>query len=960
MPSDSKILAVLLLLWPVVPVMAQGVGSIAGTVTDASGAVVPNVTVTLTNPQGSLGGNQTTVTSERGAYQFLRLVPGTYVVKADLTGFRPAEVQNVVVDADVTARADLSLVLGGVEQGLTVTAETQLLDTASVQTQTVMTRAELENLPNRSDAWSALKIIPGAILANQTIDVGGSQGFQQQAVTVRGNNATNTFAIDGMDVSAATQTLAIIYLDPVSFQETSFQVAAAGAETSSGGMTFNAVTRTGTNQWHGGVGSPGSTLGSHWASAQNFSTQQRADVLATVPAAVLKANPNLSPNNNILMFNDFNAWIAGPVIKNKLWVAGSWRDQRYDILTLGAYNLNGSELRQNNILRNTTVKIAYQLTKSSQLTYFNNVQYKVNAACGQSCGGQTFTDNLAQGYKSKTPDVNQVKYTGSFGPRFVLDAGYSRLRLHDQTGTEPGVALGAMSNYDLVTLTRTNALASYGDNSQDRDVVKASGSFITARHNLRFGLDYDKAMTHARSWATSNIVAQFRNGVPDSVVTSIIAVTKSTTWNAPDVPSWTYNISTTTAFYVQDKYSVTRRLVANLGLRYEMNHGHQDAACMPTTQFFTANQCYPAVNAPSPRTFLPRVGLIYDLTGKGKTALKVGFNRYSMPFTTSQMSLVKSMLSIGVVTNTRTWTDLNGDGIPQLNELGPDPGYSLPQLATNPFVGNILWPYFDEYTAEVEQQLPQQIVASVLYSRRLNRDNIGTENSSIPTSAYTPLTVTEKTTGKVVQVWLRDPSYAHAPTTNVQFNTPLLNTEFSGLEIKLNKRLSNHFSLLGGASFQRTVAHSSGGDLNNPSNRLFDSGVTVGSIPWSYRFSGAYQAPHGVLVSSTFQYDKGLGEMTTVQVGSNTIAFNPGQATTQTVNFAKRAAFLPNVVQLDSSVQKPWHLTERQTISARMDFYNAMNNATVTSWVTQLGPTYHRISGIQAGRMMKLGLNYQF
>jgi outer membrane receptor protein involved in Fe transport len=281
-------------------------------------------------------------------------------------------------------------------------------------------------------------------------------------------------------------------------------------------------------------------------------------------------------------------------------------------------------------------------------------------------------------------------------------------------------------------------------------------------------------------------------------------------------------------------------------------------------------------------------------------------------------------------------------------------------LAPNPFVGNILWPYFDEYTAEVEQQLPQQIVASVLFSRRLNRDNIGTGNSSIPISAYTPVTVTEKTTGKVVQVWLRDPAYSKAPTTNVQFNSALLNTEFSGVEVKLNKRLSNHFSLLGGVSFQRTVAHSSGGDLNNPSNRLFDSGVIVGSIPWSYRFSGAYQAPHGVMVSSTFQYDKGLGELTTVQVGSDTIKFNAGQATTQTVNVAKRDVFLPNVIQLDSSVQKPWRLTERQTISARMDFYNALNNATITNRVTQLGPTYHRINGIQAGRMLKLGLNYQF
>jgi hypothetical protein len=366
------------------------------------------------------------------------------------------------------------------------------------------------------------------------------------------------------------------------------------------------------------------------------------------------------------------------------------------------------------------------------------------------------------------------------------------------------------------------------------------------------------------------------------------------------------------------------------------------------------------LDAPSPKVLLPRLGLIYDLTGKGKTALKFGFNRYAMPFTTAQTNLVKTMLSIGTVTNTRTWADLNGDGIPELNELGPDPGYSLPQLATNPFLGTIKWPYFDEYTGELEQQFPKSIVASVLFSRRLNRDNIGTENTSIPTSAYTPMTVTEAVTGKVVQVWLRDPAYAHAPTTNVQFNTPLLNTEYSGLELKLNKRLSDHFALLGGAAFQRTVQHSTGGDLNNPSNRLFDSGVIIGSIPWSYRFSGVYQAPHGIMFSSTFQYDKGLGELTTVLVGPATIKFNPGQSTTQTVNVAKNAVHLPNVVQLDSSVQKPWHLTERQTITARMDVYNAANNATVTSWVTQLGPTYHRISGIQAGRMLKLGINYQF
>jgi outer membrane receptor protein involved in Fe transport len=121
-----------------------------------------------------------------------------------------------------------------------------------------------------------------------------------------------------------------------------------------------------------------------------------------------------------------------------------------------------------------------------------------------------------------------------------------------------------------------------------------------------------------------------------------------------------------------------------------------------------------------------------------------------------------------------------------------------------------------------------------------------------------------------------------------------------------------------------------------------------------------YQAPHGVMVSSTFQFDKGAGEMTTVLVGSDTIKFNAGQATTQTVNVAKRSVFLPNVVQLDTSVEKRFKLTERQTLSARINIYNGLNDATVTNRVAQLGPTYHRISAIQLGRMLKFGFNYEF
>src|SRR5713226_1759453 len=128
-------------------VLAQGsVGAIGGIAIDLSGAVLPGVTVILSNP-GTIGGNQTTVTDARGAYQFTRLVPGRYSVKGELTGFRAVIVENIVVNATATARADLTLQLENVQETVTVSGAARLLDTTAVLKQTVMTREVLDTLP---------------------------------------------------------------------------------------------------------------------------------------------------------------------------------------------------------------------------------------------------------------------------------------------------------------------------------------------------------------------------------------------------------------------------------------------------------------------------------------------------------------------------------------------------------------------------------------------------------------------------------------------------------------------------------------------------------------------------------------------------------------------------------------------------------------------------------------------
>src|SRR5438874_1390593 len=147
------VFAVVLMLTMSAAAFAQGVGAIGGTITDTSGGVLPGVTVTLSS-EGVIGGNQSVASDERGAYQFTRLVPGIYGVKAELVGFQSLAQDKIVVDADRTSRADLKLTVGQISEQMTVTGEAPLLDTTSAARQVVMARDVIDSLPARNDIYS--------------------------------------------------------------------------------------------------------------------------------------------------------------------------------------------------------------------------------------------------------------------------------------------------------------------------------------------------------------------------------------------------------------------------------------------------------------------------------------------------------------------------------------------------------------------------------------------------------------------------------------------------------------------------------------------------------------------------------------------------------------------------------------------------------------------------------------
>src|SRR4029453_17400970 len=160
-------------------------GSITGTVTDSSNAVLPGATVTLSGER-LIGGDQTVVTDSSGVYRFDRLVPGTYPVKFELQGFKTVTQADIRVSAAFVATLNGKLEVGSVSESITVTGESPTIDTKSNVQQTVMSQEILEGVPTGRDPWSLAKLIPGVQVA--TYDVGGTQSIQQSNLSSHAPN----------------------------------------------------------------------------------------------------------------------------------------------------------------------------------------------------------------------------------------------------------------------------------------------------------------------------------------------------------------------------------------------------------------------------------------------------------------------------------------------------------------------------------------------------------------------------------------------------------------------------------------------------------------------------------------------------------------------------------------------------------------------------------------------------
>src|SRR5688572_13146946 len=331
-------------------------GSITGSVTDASGAVLPGVTITLSSDR-LIGGPQTQISDTTGTYRFDRLVPGSYHVKFELQGFRTVERPDVRISAAFVATINGKMEVGSVSETITVTGESPTVDVRSNVQQTVMNQEILEGIPTGRDPWSLAKLIPGVQVA--TYDVGGTQSMQQSSMSAHGSNTADvSYNIDGATVNwpGGGGGATMIYYDQGMFEEVNYMTSAIPAEQLVGGVSINMVTKDGGNMWRGNA-------------RYNFAND---DLQAENWADVQRINP-LFLGNPTKKTYDFNLSGGGAIVQNRVWVNGTIRKWVVNKL-VSAKNLDGSQALDDNDLKNYSGKVVTQLTTNNKITagYFWN------------------------------------------------------------------------------------------------------------------------------------------------------------------------------------------------------------------------------------------------------------------------------------------------------------------------------------------------------------------------------------------------------------------------------------------------------------------------------------------------------------------------------------------------------------------------------------------------------------
>ena len=610
------VLSTLLLCSVAFPQTSVSNGSISGTVTDATGAVVPNAKVIMTGPTG-----QTihATTSGAGTYSSGALVPGMYSVRAEAKGFKTTQLK-VDVQVNNTANGNIKLEIGQESTVIEVQGSEVAVNTEQAEVQGVLTASQISNLPvNGRNFLDLAQLEPG-------VQIQDGENFDPTKVGYSSISFGGRFGrtarinVDGVDVSDETVGTTTEDIPASSIQE--FSLAQSSLDlsndlTSSGAV--NVTTKSGTNTYHG----------------EAFGFFRDSALAANLPSPVSPLTGQRIPTP--FQRNQEGADIGGPIVKGKLFFfADGERTLQHEtapVLQTAPFQAFSGTFQSPFKETELTGRLDYALTKTARL--FSRYNYFQNSADG------TFFSSSFSVYKNKDYTRNEVVGLDFNTGSFTHSIRFSYLKFQNQiidavTGTNLPFANLGVNIFIGSFNVGPNELAPQSTPQSDHQ-IKYDGSKIMGKHILRYGFGFNHIQGggFASFFGSAPQISGATpppNGNPlDDKISQVLASNGqgfSTTEPALGFPAGGLGPDNRLSFYMGDSWKVRSNLTIALGLRWERDTGRTDSdlpAIAAINQFFPGHGN--AVRNPN-RNFAPQLGVAWDPKGDGKTVVRGGIGLY--------------------------------------------------------------------------------------------------------------------------------------------------------------------------------------------------------------------------------------------------------------------------------------------------------------------------------------------
>ena len=904
-------------------------GAINGVVTDSTKAVVPDVTVTLSGP--SLMTTRTAVTDDAGAYRFSAVPLGDHTLTFQLSGFRTIVREGIHVGLGFTATVSVELRPGPVDDSVTVSGAAPVVDVSSTAVTTHFDSDKLASLPGARDFFAIVANTPGVALAK--MDVGGNGALSLQEYTAYGLRATtgvNRNEVEGIRVGGANGVNDNYLSDFASFSEIAITAVGQTASMPVPGTLGQYVSKSGGNAYHGSL----------YADFQNDALEA-TNIDDDQLARGVSGGPGLDARdvNRLQRFRDFTADVGGYLKKDRAWWYGAFRStelaQQYPWLLDTAATLTASVV---------TGKVTYLLSRRQKL-----VGYVQHETFWQSSYFASASQPIETSDALQRLVFPVTVWKGEYNAA-VTDAVYVEARLGGYLSAASATFKSADPRIADIGANTVRGGSVSLERQIDRPQANGSVSFLKTgwggSHTFRIGGEYMNDQLVAPTFGYGhpcNCVSTLNNGAPAQV--QILS--------GPNVSK---NDLTTTAGFVDDTWRLNPRVTLSLGMRLDRYQ-----AILPEQQG-PAGQTFPAIDPVLTfNNWAPRAGVSVDLTGDGKTVLKLHYGQFWVYPGTNFTSAFNPNPSGW--SQTYVWpNDANANGRWDPGEEGRLIAVSGGSVSTrlDPGIENI---YVNQASAYIEREVAPDFGVRTGMVLNARRQPYGTINVSRPLGAYSiPVAVVDPgpdgrvpsaDDGGTVTAYDLTAASLSASPVNLTTSLPDSNSDYYTWEITATKRQRSGWSML--ASFTHTWSHEAALGTGNdftPIVLINATGHQNRFRTWQAKLNGTMNLRWGFQVVPVVRHQSGTPfARTFVQT------LNYGNATIKAEPIAANRT--PDITIVDVRTEKTFRIKAVRVIGF-FDVYNMFNTNAVQTLTTTSGGSWLRPTAITAPRVLRIGARVEW